>query len=185
MLSLLSKQIFEEVNNKPTRCKVAVYRFRGDVRYQAAVGVAYFAECSQNNTMWNKMPHIMLAKVAEALALRKAYPQDLSGLYTSDEMSQAETVDVTPKPEVNQFNKLANAANGEMEGTLQKVNEEDFTRIKKELEECGSVSELEKVSTDNKAQLGKLSKYANNLFIMLKETKQVMLQVLDPEGQEA
>lgn len=82
-------------------CKVTVYRFRGDVRYPAAVGVAFWKEYVQTDRegkpsgMWAKMPRTMLAKVAEALALRKAYPQDLSGLYTGDEMQQAE-----PKTEV-------------------------------------------------------------------------------------
>ena len=73
--------------------KVKVYRFKGEQRYLAAVGVAYWSEyCPQSGQdfMWKKMPHTMLSKVAEALALRKAYPQDLSGLYTGDEMNQAD-----------------------------------------------------------------------------------------------
>lgn len=97
---------FEQAPNSPfpTKCTVTVYRFRGQTRYPAGVGVAYwneYAPAAGQDFMWNKMPHTMLSKVAEALALRKAFPQDLSGLYTTDEMDQANIKEIKseePKP---------------------------------------------------------------------------------------
>lgn len=81
----------EDEKGNIIKCKVTVYKFSANgQRYPAAVGVAYWSEYAQQSPMWTKMKHTMLAKCAEALALRKAFPQDLSGLYTSDEMQQAD-----------------------------------------------------------------------------------------------
>jgi phage recombination protein Bet len=60
------------------------------------VGVARFADYNAGQGLWSKMPAAMIAKCSEALALRKAFPADMSGVYSTDEMDQAaEPVTVT------------------------------------------------------------------------------------------
>lgn len=76
----------------PSAAKVIVYR-KGCGR--GFVGLAHWDEYAQTFKdgnplpMWAQMPAGQLAKCAESLALRKAFPQELSGLYSPEEMGQA------------------------------------------------------------------------------------------------
>jgi hypothetical protein len=74
-------------NEPPAAARVLVYR-KGCTK--PFPGIAKFAEYAVAGPMWTKMPANQLAKCAEALGLRKAFPHQLSGLYTPDEMAQSE-----------------------------------------------------------------------------------------------
>lgn len=76
---------------QPKRASVTVYRLIDGqkVSFTASARWSEYVPQAGQDFMWKKMPYLMLGKVAEALALRKAFPNDLSGLYTHEEMAQA------------------------------------------------------------------------------------------------
>lgn len=92
----------DESKQHPNKASVTVYRIVDGQRvgFTASARWSEYAQMKGDRptSMWAKMPYLMLGKCAEALALRKAFPNDLSGLYTNEEMSQADT-DSSPAPQ--------------------------------------------------------------------------------------
>jgi len=81
-----------ETELHPNKASVTIYRMIGGQRvpFTASARWSEYVPAPGQDFMWKKMPYLMLGKVAEALALRKAFPNDLSGLYTNEEMAQAD-----------------------------------------------------------------------------------------------
>ena len=80
----------------PAAAKTIIYR-KGCAHPFTAT--ARFADFNAGQGLWSKMPSVMIAKCSEAQALRRAFPADLSGVYSTDEMDQAvEPVTVTAAP---------------------------------------------------------------------------------------
>lgn len=48
-----------------------------------------------NKENWRKMARLMLAKCAEAQAIRRGWPEDLSAIYADEELDRARTIDLT------------------------------------------------------------------------------------------
>jgi phage recombination protein Bet len=77
----------------PAAARVGVLRSDWkDALWAVAKFKSYAATTREGNltAMWAKFPDVMLAKCAESLALRRAFPSETGGIYTEDEMGQAD-----------------------------------------------------------------------------------------------
>ena len=91
--------IFDDEKN-PSKATVTVYKLVNGIRcpFTASARMSEYKPKDEKMAfMWNKMPNLMLGKCSESLALRKAFPNELSGTYTDEEMHQADVIDVSPK----------------------------------------------------------------------------------------
>lgn len=83
-----------EEGDHPSRATITVYRWSHGQRmpFSATARWGEYAAVNKDGNptaMWAKMPWLMLGKVAEALALRRAFPAEITGVYTAEEMDQA------------------------------------------------------------------------------------------------
>lgn len=82
--------IFDD-ETSPSKATVTVWKIVQGIRcpFTATARWDQYYPGDSQGFMWRKMPHLMLGKCAEALALRKAFPEELSGVYIKEEMEQA------------------------------------------------------------------------------------------------
>ena len=82
----------------PAAAKCIVWRKDSDKPFIAVAKFKSYKGTKKDgslNSIWQKFPDLMIAKCAESLALRKAFPRQLSGVYTQEEMNQANTLEAT------------------------------------------------------------------------------------------
>lgn len=77
-------------DNLPFKATTTVYRMVEGTRCSFSASARWDEYYNAIGGQWDRMGHVMLAKCSEALALRKAFPAELSAVHTPEEMDQAD-----------------------------------------------------------------------------------------------
>ena len=93
----------------PEWCQMTIYRWNPHAQMKGEFPVmVYFSEVVATtkdkvtkeimvNARWTKAPIQMLVKCTEAAGLREAFPDELGGVHTEEEMRGQEMIDITPQ----------------------------------------------------------------------------------------
>ena len=83
-----TKFLFDK-NNNLFGATVYVKKCTFDGTWHDVSATAYLHEYCGSSKIWRQMPSVMIEKCAESRALRRAFPEAFSGIYSDDEMDQA------------------------------------------------------------------------------------------------
>lgn len=87
------KDVWLDDANPPSAAKVGIIKSDFDEVLWSTARFKSYAQWTGRddnrrlNRMWNDMPDLMLGKCAEALALRRSFPHETSGLYIAEEIA--------------------------------------------------------------------------------------------------
>src|ERR1035437_6808208 len=165
--------VFDD-EDKPTKATVTVYKMVQGQRYGFTASARYEqyvpkkADGTITSPLWKKAVHLMLGKCAEALALRKAFPAVMSGLYVVEEMEQAIRVEVAPTGKIE-----PNTGVVEVVGEVPEAPESNFDKASRIIAKMTSFAGL----TEAKGKFGDSEKY-------LDREKKALIKVIDARIEE-
>ncbi|MEM7289555.1 MAG: phage recombination protein Bet [Pseudomonadota bacterium] len=79
------------------------FKVPGKVRWDEFAAIKTWNSESKLDGQWGKMPSLMIAKCAEAAALRRGWPDTFAGIYTEEEMDQARYADMNASQAIEQL----------------------------------------------------------------------------------